>query len=73
LFGPENMGKLLLIIGGVLALIGVLFLFLGRFGLGRLPGDIIIKRENLTIFFPLTTMLLISILLTLIFSILKRF
>jgi hypothetical protein len=72
LLGPENIGKLLLTVGGVIALTGILFLFLGRFGLGRLPGDILIKRGNLTIFFPITTMVLISILLTLIFSVFRK-
>lgn len=73
MFGPENIGKLLLAIGGVIALVGILFLFLGRFGLGRLPGDILIKRDNLTIYLPITTMVLVSILFTLIFSIFRRF
>ncbi|MGI5875714.1 MAG: DUF2905 domain-containing protein [Dethiobacteria bacterium] len=72
MLGPENIGKLLLTVGGVIALTGILFLFLGRFGLGRLPGDILIKRGNLTIFFPITTMVLISILLTLIFSVFRK-
>jgi len=72
LFAPENIGKILLTIGGIIALVGVAFLLLGRFGLGRLPGDILIRRENLTIYFPITTMILISIILTLIFSLLRR-
>ncbi len=72
MFAPENIGKILLTIGGIIALVGVAFLLLGRFGLGRLPGDILIRRENLTIYFPITTMILISIILTLIFSLLRR-
>ncbi|NLX91323.1 MAG: DUF2905 domain-containing protein [Firmicutes bacterium] len=73
MFGFDSIGKTLLVIGGVIALTGILFLLLGRVGLGRLPGDILIKRENLTIFFPITTMIVISILLTLFFNIFRRF
>ncbi len=69
---PENIGRFLLIAGGILAAVGFIFLVLGRFGLGRLPGDILIKRENLTIYFPITTMIIISILLTLFFSLFRR-
>ncbi len=69
---PENIGRFLLIAGGILAAVGLIFLVLGRFGLGRLPGDILIKRENLTIYFPITTMIIISILLTLFFSLFRR-
>ncbi|MGI6319036.1 MAG: DUF2905 domain-containing protein [Dethiobacteria bacterium] len=69
---PENIGRFLLIAGVILAAIGLVFLVLGRFGLGRLPGDILIKRENLTIYFPITTMIIISILLTLLFSLFRR-
>ncbi len=73
MFGFEGIGKTLLVIGGVIALTGFLLLLLGRTGLGRLPGDIIIRRENLTIFFPITTMIIISILLSLFFNLLRRF
>ncbi|MGI6328780.1 MAG: DUF2905 domain-containing protein [Dethiobacteria bacterium] len=69
---PENIGRFLLIAGVILAAIGLVFLVLGRFGLGRLPGDILIKKENLTIYFPITTMIIISILLTLLFSLFRR-
>jgi len=41
--------------------------FISKLGLGRLPGDIIIRRENFSFYFPITTMILISIVMTLIF------
>ncbi|NMB41012.1 MAG: DUF2905 domain-containing protein [Firmicutes bacterium] len=63
---------MLLAIGGVIALIGAVFLLLGRFGLGRLPGDILIRRENFTLYFPITTMIILSIILSLIFRLLRR-
>lgn len=72
MLSPESIGRFLLFVGGIIAAIGLVFLFLGRFGLGRLPGDILIKKENLTIYFPITTMLIISIILTLFFSLFRR-
>ena len=74
MFVPDNIGKVLVAIGGVIALVGVIFILLGRFGLGlgRLPGDILIRRENLTIYFPITTMIIISIILSIIFRLFRR-
>ena len=72
MFGPENMGRLLLGIAAIIALVGVVFLVGGKLGLGRLPGDILIRRENLTVFFPITTMLVISVVVTLLFSLFRR-
>ncbi len=66
LFEFENIGKVLLFIGGAIALAGFVLLVLGKTGLGRLPGDLIIKRENLTVYIPITTMLLVSILISLL-------
>ena len=71
--GPENIGKLLLGVAAIIALAGVVFLLLDKLGLGRLPGDIIIRRENLTIFFPIATMIVISIVLTLLLNLFRRF
>ena len=72
MFTPDQIGKILLGIGGIIALVGVVFLLGDRIGLGRLPGDIIIRRENLTVYFPITTMIIVSIILTLIFSLFRR-
>ncbi len=68
----ESLGKLLLAGGGLIALVGLLLLFFGRLGLGRLPGDIFIQRENISFYFPLATMILISIVLTIIINLIKR-
>jgi len=70
----EQMGRLLIVAGGVLALLGVL-LMLGPklpFRLGRLPLDFHYQRDNFTFYFPLGTSILISIVLTLIFGLLNR-
>ena len=73
--GPvqDSLGKILLLTGGLIAAAGVLLILGGRLGLGRLPGDIIIRRENFTFYFPLATMLLVSLLLTLLSNLLGRF
>ena len=68
----ESLGKLLLVGGGLIALVGMLLLLFGRLGLGRLPGDIFIQRENISFYFPLATMILISIVLTIIINLIKR-
>jgi hypothetical protein len=64
----RNLGKLLVVFGVVLVVVG-LFLSLGPrlpFRLGRLPGDIIIRRENFTFYFPVVTCLLLSVVLSLL-------
>jgi uncharacterized membrane protein YwzB len=68
----EGVGKLL--IGGaiVLLVLGGLFLVLGRFGLDRLPGDLVFKRGNVTVYFPLGLMILISIVGTILLNLFFR-
>ncbi len=70
----ESFGRSILLIGLVLVLIGGLILLAARFGLplGRLPGDIRIERENFRFYFPLTTGLLISLVLTVIVNLIAR-
>lgn len=71
--GMDSLGKMLILFGVVLALLGGLLLVAGKIPyLGRLPGDIVIRRENWSVYFPLTTSILISILLTLLFSLFSR-
>lgn len=70
--GLEGLGKLL--IGGavVLLVLGGLFLLLGRFGLDRLPGDLVFRRGNFTVYFPIGLMILLSIVGTIVLNILFR-
>ena len=70
----EQLGRVLLVMGGVLALLGLLFMLGPRlpFRLGRLPLDFHYRRDNFTFYFPLGTSILISVVLTLIFSLLHR-
>jgi hypothetical protein len=68
-----GMGKMLIIMGLIIAAIGVLFVLMGKIPwLGRLPGDIFIKKENFTLYFPLATSILVSIVLSLILWLLRR-
>ncbi|MCX7945717.1 MAG: DUF2905 domain-containing protein [Hydrogenophilus sp.] len=60
------MQKALLVAGVVLVILGVLWPWLSKFPFGRLPGDIIVEREHFSFYFPLTTSLLVSLVLTLL-------
>ncbi|NLJ33872.1 MAG: DUF2905 domain-containing protein [Firmicutes bacterium] len=69
----EAFGKILLLLGGVFLVMGLFLTLGGRFlSLGRLPGDIYIKRGNFTLYFPIVTGLLLSIILTLLVNIIGR-
>ncbi|BCB96918.1 hypothetical protein JZK55_18400 [Dissulfurispira thermophila] len=71
--GIQHIGKFLIIMGIVIAVIGGLVMLSGKISwLGRLPGDIVIQKKNFTFYFPLATSILISIILTLIFWIVGR-
>jgi hypothetical protein len=71
--GFESLGRMLLLLGVILVLLGGLLLLVGKVPfLGRLPGDIVIERKNFTFYFPLATSILLSIVLTLLFSFFGR-
>jgi hypothetical protein len=66
------MARTLIILGLVLVVVGALWPWLSRLGLGRLPGDIVIDRGNFRFYFPLTTSILVSIVITLLFWLFRR-
>jgi hypothetical protein len=66
------MARFLIVLGIAIVVAGLLWPYLGRIGLGRLPGDIVIERENMTFYFPLMTCLLVSIILSLVFWVVNR-
>jgi hypothetical protein len=70
-----DLGKLLILLGGVLAVAGLVLVFLGRTNLpvGRLPGDIIYRGRNTTFYFPLATSILLSIVLSVLLYLVGRF
>lgn len=65
--------KFLILLGILLIVVGILWSFLGKLGLGRLPGDIIIERDNVQVYIPIATSILISIVLSAVLSILFWF
>lgn len=71
--GFDSLARILILFGLVVAAIGGLLLFIGKVPfIGRLPGDIYIQRKNFSFYFPLTTSILLSILLTILFSLFRR-
>ena len=72
LFGYQIiMQKILIIIGIILLIVGLLYPYIKKLGIGQLPGDILFKTGNSTFFFPVMTCLIISIILTIIFNLFK--
>lgn len=72
--GFDDIGRLLLLAGGVLLLTGAAVLALGRIpGFGRLPGDITIQTGNFSCFIPIVSMILVSVLLTVVLNVVARF
>jgi Protein of unknown function (DUF2905) len=63
-----DLGKVLIVLGGALLVVGVAFVLLGRFNLpiGRLPGDFVYRGKNSIFYFPLTTSILLSVVLSVI-------
>lgn len=70
----QSIGRILLIVGVVIAALGGVLLLLGRFtSLGSLPGDIRIEGQGFTCLFPVATMILLSVVLTIVLNIIVRF
>ena len=69
----SDLARMLIVFGVILVAVGLALLLVPKIpGLGKLPGDIIIKRENFSFYFPLGTCILISLLLSLIFWLFRR-
>ncbi len=70
-----SLGRFLIVIGIALVVVGLILSYSGFFSwlkLGRLPGDILVKRENFQFYFPITTCILLSLILTLVVYLIKR-
>lgn len=67
-------GKILILTGGIVALVGILLVLFGNKmnWLGNLPGDIKIEKENFRLYFPVTTMILLSVVLTIVLWIIRK-
>ncbi len=71
--GIQHAGKFLIVLGIVIIAIGGLLIFSGKIPwIGKLPGDILIQKKNYTIYFPLATSILISLIISLIFWLFGR-
>ncbi|GAA4740908.1 DUF2905 domain-containing protein [Flavisolibacter ginsenosidimutans] len=70
----QQTGKYIIVFGAFIVVVGAIVYFFGNklHWLGRLPGDIRIEKENFRFYFPLTTMILFSVLLTLIINLVRR-
>lgn len=69
----SGLGKMIFIAGIIIAVVGLIIMFFNKIPfIGKMPGDIIIKKENFTFYFPIVTSILLSIILSLIFYFLRR-
>jgi hypothetical protein len=70
----QSTGKYIIVFGGIIILIGLVVYFFGDklHWIGRLPGDIRVEKENFRFYFPITTMILFSVLLTVIVNLIRR-
>ena len=69
-----GIGKILLIVGGIVVILGLIMVFGQHIPfLGKFPGDILIKRDGFTLYFPIVTLILLSIILTIIINVILHF
>lgn len=70
-----DLGKVLVVAGGLLVAVGVVVMLLGKshLPLGRLPGDIVYRGKNTVFYFPLATSILLSVVLTIVLALISRF
>jgi hypothetical protein len=70
----EGIGKILLIVGGIIVVLGLLLIFSHHIPfLGKLPGDIFIKRDGVSFYLPIVTLLILSVLITIIVNVILHF
>ena len=67
-----GMSRTLIIIGALVLLVGLAWPWISKLGLGRLPGDIVVEKGDVRFYFPITTSIVVSLVLTLIFWLLKK-
>lgn len=68
----NDLSRVLVTLGIILVVVGLLVPYLGKLGLGRLPGDIAVEKENVRFYFPLTTSIIISLVVTLLIWLFRR-
>ena len=72
-FGPQQIGKWLILTGALIALVGLMVMILGQIGLFKLPGDLVFGGKNWRIYLPIASSIIISIVLTLILWLINYF
>lgn len=68
----ESIGRLLILLSILIFCIGIILVLGSKVGLGKLPGDILFKKGNITFYFPIVTSIIISIILSIILNLLRR-
>lgn len=68
----DGFGKILVVAGLVLTVLGLLIIFGAKLGIGRLPGDVFVQKGNFSFYFPIVSSILLSILLTVLFNFINR-
>ena len=66
------MQRFLIILGGALLVLGLIWPLVVKLGLGRLPGDVVIEREHFKFYFPITTSIIVSLVISIILWLLRR-
>jgi Protein of unknown function (DUF2905) len=69
----DALGKAMLVIGASIAAVGAIVLLASRFGVSRLPGDIVVRRGNFRLYAPIGVMILVSVVLTIVLNLIARF
>ncbi|GJQ44206.1 MAG: hypothetical protein JETCAE03_37040 [Ignavibacteriaceae bacterium] len=69
----NNTQKIIILLGAFIILIGFLWPYISKIPLFRLPGDIVIDKPNFKVFIPITSMIILSLLLTIIFWLIRKF
>jgi hypothetical protein len=67
-----SLQRLLIVVGATILVVGLLWPYLARLGIGRLPGDILIRRSGFTLYAPIVTCLILSVVLSLLFWLFRR-
>lgn len=68
----QSLGKLIIVLGVLMTVIGIFLYVGGKIGLGRLPGDLVYRRGGLTVYFPLVSGLILSLVLTVVLNLVLR-
>ena len=68
----NNVSKALITIGIILVLLGLIWPWLQKSGIGRLPGDLLVERDNFRFYFPITTSIIVSLIVSLLFWLFRK-